>query len=681
MDAASKTPITRRRELQACTECRRRKLKCDRQTPCLSCSKRGDEEACTYQRSTDALVLERERRLHAEARLEHLERLVQELSSNRHGDVGNGENNNCKEANLGSARQRSGVESQAPVSVKDDFVTNGSTHWSGMLEHNEGAISSEHGINVGSNPETTENISTSLILGSATSLSLQQVLNQYLPSRQEANRLVAAYFRSRNTAAPFIHGPSFRRRYQTFWINPSEAPVLWTSILFSICHIAKNTLTVGKSDLDRRFEIASAHCLAIGQYFRPKPHAVESLLLFLQAQCWIGLGISHDMSLMFGVLIRLATRMGYHRDPSNFHLSPFEGEMRRRTWSLCMQMDLLVSFHLGLPSVIQYPTWDTEAPRNLLDTDLDEDTEELPPARPDSEVTDITFYIAKHKLMAVFEKTLRHCMSVGIDTGTDVHTLDTELNLVYEALPLNIRSLPMTDSVVDPPSLIVTRLCVFFLYQKCRCVLHRPRILQGEISSTLICYEAASELVRCFNDWCEEFLPGGQLEGERWFMSSITWHYFLLGIMALCLVLCVKRDVTDPIGISFSETLTLLQRARDICEDQADKDKDSKRVQRVVMATLSRFERYENRALYNGMDESGFETGSTDPFLPQTSSTGETENGQSSLMLDFLPEGPLQVTDAMWNSDQALGLPVDDCSWAFLEQFLDIPIDDAAPGG
>lgn len=120
--------------------------------------------------------------------------------------------------------------------------------------------------------------------------------------------------------------------------------MLWTSILFSICHIAKNTLTLGKENVypDDRYNIASAHCLALGQYFRPERSSVESLLLFVQAKCLTSLGMSPDSGLIFGLLIRLATRMGYHRDPDHFQLSVFEREMRRRTWSLSMQLDLLI---------------------------------------------------------------------------------------------------------------------------------------------------------------------------------------------------------------------------------------------------------------------------------------------------------------------------------------------------
>lgn len=41
-------PQKRRRHQLSCTECRRRKLKCDRSVPCDRCQKSGTAEICTY---------------------------------------------------------------------------------------------------------------------------------------------------------------------------------------------------------------------------------------------------------------------------------------------------------------------------------------------------------------------------------------------------------------------------------------------------------------------------------------------------------------------------------------------------------------------------------------------------------------------------------------------------------
>ena len=680
MNTAQRRTITRNRQLVACTECRRRKLKCDHRAPCTTCARRGDEASCTYQRFANGVEPERERRLQAEARLENLERLVQQLAQNPGVSVNHEKTNVLPAAGQQMEREGLGMEAQALVAREPVF--NGSTHWSAMLADIEGLrsviIPGEAAITDDDRHECEENIGANLILGSTAPLSIQQVLAQYLPSRQEADRLTSAYFRSGSASAPFIHASYFRRLYQDFWRDPMIAPPLWTSILFSICHIAKNTLALGQVQGygDGRFSVASAHCLGLGEFFRPKRFSVESLLLFVQAQCMTRLDMSPDLSLIIGLIIRLATRMGYHRDPDMFPLSAFEREMRRRTWSLCMQLDLLISFQLGLPSNVQYPTWDTGPPRNLQDSDFDEGTKELPPARPDSECTDIVFYIAKHRLMTVFEKILRHTLSTATNESIDVDQLDSEIRKVYLALPEVLRPRPMADSVVDSASLTVTRLCVFFIYQKSLCVLHRPYATRGRVHSIEICRDAASNIVRYFNDTYQEFLPGGQLETERWFMSNITWHDYLLGAVALCLTLCASDQCIAAAHVKPTEALQLLQRTRDVCGEQSVRSKVSGRVQKVVNATLLRFGSQEHADAMT--DPSAFNNSLEFPSTGSPFTNGPT-SAHDVMPLQSLQDVPSEQTGIDWMGGEDMVRPMEDTSWAYLEQFLNLSDIDIMP--
>lgn len=218
-----------------------------------------------------------------------------------------------------------------------------------------------------------------------------------------------------------------------------------------------------------------------------------------------------------GTLMRLGTVMGYHRDADGYRqsISVFEGEIRRRTWSICMQLDMLISFQFGLPSNTQYPTWDTRPPTNLLDSDFDEDTLRLPPPRPMSEPTELSLYIAKHKMMSVFEKVIRHTLSTD-QPSDEMKAIDQEIRSTFDALPATFKPQSMADSVVDSPTVKITRLCVHTIYLKCLCVLHRKHITSGPRWSLLECYTSASKLVRQLLDTYEEFEPGGQLETERW---------------------------------------------------------------------------------------------------------------------------------------------------------------------
>lgn len=296
-------------------------------------------------------------------------------------------------------------------------VYTGATHWSAMLEDIEeirNAIGESDDLDDARTLESNGDDGIGLLFGAAKSLSFQQIICNFLPQRDEVDRLVAAYFRRKAIAAAFIHSAQFNRYYQLFWNNPSTTSPLWASILFSICDISTRTLSpipetrTGDNNKNTRFATAAAHCLASGNYYKPQRFAVEALLLYAQARCLTSVDMSANLAILFGTISRLATTMGYHKDASSSRegVSAFEGEMRRRTWSSFMQLDMLVSFQLGLPSNVQFPTWDTRPPTNLLDSDFDENSVQLPPARPDSETTEPLFYIAKHKLMVRFVRSL-----------------------------------------------------------------------------------------------------------------------------------------------------------------------------------------------------------------------------------------------------------------------------------
>ena len=178
MSDAQRRSITRNRELLACTECRRRKLRCDRQTPCSSCAKRGDEASCTYQRFANRLERERERRVEADMRLESLERFVQRLSQN--GDGFTLREENPPQHATGTQLNGEGFGAEPGVSISPGSVFNGSTHWSLMLDDIQGlrsAIFPSEATTTDNDPlDYVENAGASLILGSVIHLSLQDVL-------------------------------------------------------------------------------------------------------------------------------------------------------------------------------------------------------------------------------------------------------------------------------------------------------------------------------------------------------------------------------------------------------------------------------------------------------------------------------------------------------------------------
>ena len=289
-----KRPIIRHRDHLACIECRRAKVKCDRAVPCSQCTKRGAGKSCSYQKATTGFEAERERRRQAESRLEHLEHLVQQLSSGptSEQDVATS-NDSVSPVSHGDA---SATPQPAPGSA--DLVHNGATHWSAMLndiqELRSVIGSASNGIGITETDEQRghhENGGIDLLFGAGSSLNLEAVLATFLPTRQQTDRLVSAYFRCKAAKAPFLHQTRFQRLYISFWQNPAASPPLWVSLLFSVLHASSTSiLIVGENTTTNtrdRYAVAAAQCLVIGKYHTPQPGSVEALLLFAQTKCFV----------------------------------------------------------------------------------------------------------------------------------------------------------------------------------------------------------------------------------------------------------------------------------------------------------------------------------------------------------------------------------------------------------
>ncbi|KAF4960901.1 hypothetical protein FSARC_10332 [Fusarium sarcochroum] len=614
----SASRLKKHRERLACAACRQRKLRCDRESPCGSCVRRRDAASCSYESSTDSSSQNHERQAQAQGRLENLERLVELLAGQR-ASTTSGIQDVTPAATLPQGPSITEHTNTSSPSPSDLCYQNssGTTHWSAMLDDIQvlrSTLSSFADQDADAEayiaPHEQAGAEIGVLFGASIShgLTIEEVLNTHLPSQRATDRMVSTYFRVRLYVTPYIHSSQFRRQYDAFWRDPSAASPLWISMLFSMLYMAANASRTGRGTdtPGNGFTVAAAQCLALGEYFRPKSYSVEALLLYVQSRFITCLEISQDMGSILSILGHVATVSGYHRESGGQGLSPFAREMRRRTWTALVQLDLLISFHLGLPCTIRVSVSDTQTPRNLLDSDFDEDSVRLPPSRPDAELTGVTFSVLKHKFMTIFDKILEHVLMPRIHEATDavIDSLDAELKSLYNSLPEVYRPRSIADSVIDPPQLIVARLCISFVYYKCLCVLHRPHVTKLRAKSTQEGYTASIALVTDLLHVYEECKPGGQLDTEEWFLKSITWHDFLLGTTTLCLVVYATSQDTQELYIDRSGTLVILERARTVIQaEQADDGAKSRsRVLSIVDATVCQLRGQQNNTGITSMD-------------------------------------------------------------------------------
>ena len=247
--------------------------------------------------------------------------------------------------------------------------------------------------------------------------------------------------------------------------------------------------------------------------------------------------------MLYGALVRQAYRLGYHREPSQIPgISVFDAEMRRRVWHILRQFDIVGSLQFGLPCNIQDDnSADVQNPRNLLDSDFDEDSTELPPSRSTTEVTHMVYYIAKGALMDRLKELLhRQLTKKSLSYDEDVMQLDTSMRATYSAIPDILRMKPISQSYATPPWLILNRMKVDLLYQRSLCVLHRHHLDANPIHQYSVdtCVGASMQILKHQQTIHSEALLGGQLMGNRYLITSMHFPDFFLGAAIMGFLLC-----------------------------------------------------------------------------------------------------------------------------------------------
>lgn len=350
-------------------------------------------------------------------------------------------------------------------------------------------------------------------------------------------------------------------QYETFWEDPSATSIAWIGLMFSMLYIAAQLQTFTLDFSDGRAESLRAEYLAMKDAFREKavqclilsryttggPYILETLITILTGEFILLKDSSTDGWLLVSMILHLAMRMGYHRDPDHFPgISPFEGEMRRRIWNTILQLDLSLSLEMGLPRSATDTHIDTKQPRNLRNCDFDEDTTEMPPPRPETEWTPVLPLIARVRLITALGLICEVNTDINPPSYDDVIKVDALLEDVHSrAIPPLLRWKALSQSITDSPILVVQRVSVETTYYKARILLYRRSLInypgrqtqERDRESVRICLESALKILSFQQMLHEESQPFGRLSQLRWKVAHIFNQDVLLATSVLCLYL------------------------------------------------------------------------------------------------------------------------------------------------
>ncbi|GME36962.1 hypothetical protein GTA08_BOTSDO09946 [Neofusicoccum parvum] len=389
------TKVTRVRPQLSCIPCRQGKLKCNRQHPaCDQCVKRSREAQCNY---VPPPPKDRTRKAKdMRGRIRHLESLVVDLmngkdpralslnpadpqSSSRRLPTPDQPSPEHHAASDGPKTHSSSGDDDlsfpsafGALKISDEeTMYMGGSHWMAVLNDIKEVKSflefEEEEEQESEKPDSEVDTELphryTLIVGSPKPLSKRELL-QNLPPKAEVDKLVNVYLRGGDPTSIMFHEPTFRAEYERFWQNPSASPVIWIALIYGILCLATifalrlppsgPTPPSPEAVLKQaaRFHNLCASAAVLGDFSRPKPYSLETVMLYAAAEYLSGTGgggSPTDVWHIFGTVIRIALRMGYHRDPSHYGISPFHGEMRRR---ICWYYGSLTSHDFLLAAML-----------------------------------------------------------------------------------------------------------------------------------------------------------------------------------------------------------------------------------------------------------------------------------------------------------------------------------------
>ncbi|KAI0108452.1 fungal-specific transcription factor domain-containing protein [Daldinia grandis] len=614
----------RNRPPVSCLLCRTRKVKCDRQQPCERCVKSGEANFCEYaprasrKARTDSRPQADVRARHEpmsrpvlQVRLQKLEEMVNSLvytTRNREPTLDTPSSSDQRTETTETRSDLSSPPSMAasgsggpllPTTLGEHSYV-GATHWASILEsiHDiQGILRTEtdEPPTPSPPPQKDTSDSTDVLFGKLVPITLSQAITR-LPPKSRTDALILVYFRHKFMTAPYIHTTKFQREYDAFWDDPSSTSLLWLSCLASMLWVAASiTIMRGESDesvatLPDKLRALSTECLVSGDYLSAGPYSIEALLLHSYTELQRNREIDSSLWAKFGLVARLAQRMGYHRDPKYLsNITPFEGELRRRAFFFIEVFDVLFSFQLGMPPIIRDDECDTESPSNLFDSDFDENVMTLPPSRPATEPTSTLYLCHKSKLCRLLRRVIRFALSIHPPPYEEVSKLNDELHQYRDHVPPSlqikpIRSYSFTDQTYD----IMHRLMLELMYLKSLCVLHRPYLNREKDNpvydrSRNTCRDAALRILDLHAEYEEESRPGGRIYEDKYMLSALTLHDFLIASMILCL------DLTENLPSSpadRSRKLKALGTSYKMWAERRQTSRDAAHATRVVGAIL-----------------------------------------------------------------------------------------------
>jgi hypothetical protein len=209
-----------------------------------------------------------------------------------------------------------------------------------------------------------------------------------LPSKEQADSLVAKYFESVDPVYPMVNRQNFEAEYDRFWSLPltekhrTDASLL--ALHFAI--YAMGAQFIQMESEQARAQIAEFYVSAAHQSLRLYPFLSRTSLKSIQAMVLMGYFLMNDNKAtdawaFGGILVRQAYAMGLNRDPNIMipNASSSEKQQRRKAWQAVYFQDTFLTVLLKLPPTT---TFSDVTVKSLTEDPLDQSLLQTPIMSP-----------------------------------------------------------------------------------------------------------------------------------------------------------------------------------------------------------------------------------------------------------------------------------------------------------
>ncbi|KAL6836966.1 fungal-specific transcription factor domain-containing protein [Trichoderma camerunense] len=250
--------------------------------------------------------------------------------------------------------------------------------------------------------------------------------------------LWSVYLENVDPLLKILHVPTMEAILREARRNPEKLTPGNETLVFAVYFAAVVTLEeadvqtnfgTGKEELLAQFRFAVEQSLAKANFLNTSDFAVvQALTLFLLVVR------RHDETRfawsLTGLLIRIAQGLGIHRDGTNFGLSPYDTEQRRRLWWAILTLDFRSSEEMGTDLIVAEGDFDTQFPTAINDSDITPTGTQTPVAREGK--SDTTISLVRFEVCAMSRRLheasngKNSCTKVGINTVAEKEQLLVE---------------------------------------------------------------------------------------------------------------------------------------------------------------------------------------------------------------------------------------------------------------